>query len=262
MIVLTCPYGNHSNRLFQMIHFEAFCKETKQKFVSICFQDMAELYGKKDSKLKNAFFTFLHKGLRKVRLIKDIDFGDEQSNETLAKQLKKFRISFVSGWYFRRHELTEKYRKYFQSKYVLASKYTKKNDFVKKVLTRKENEVVAGIHIRRGDYKEWQGGKYYFEDEVYAKAMKRFEEVMKKNNKTVKFVLFSNEPLSFTESDVLFVSHEKWYIDQYIMSECDYLIGPMSTFTGWASYIGEVPLLYLQDKDMEIKLEDFQIING
>ena len=30
---------------------------------------------------------------------------------------------------------------------------------------------VVGVHIRRGDYKTWEGGKYYFEHQEYAEQM-------------------------------------------------------------------------------------------
>lgn len=43
------------------------------------------------------------------------------------------------------------------------------------------------------------------------------------------------------------------------MSQCDYLIGPPSTFTGWASYIGNVPLKYIESKNIDFTLEDFKI---
>ena len=41
------------------------------------------------------------------------------------------------------------------------------------------------------------------------------------------------------------------------MSMCDYLIGPPSTFTSWASFIGNVPTYHIKNKYKKIELSDF-----
>lgn len=260
-IILFYGAGNHSNRLFQSIHYEAFCKEYGLKFESVCFENMKELYG-----IKKSFFAPVRKyviaGLFKLKLLKGYRFAEESDTEKYQEELKNRRKSYCCGWLFRRNDLTEKYRKEFQSKYALKESFYRDNLFVEKVLDKKEDEVVVGIHLRRGDYKNWQGGKYYFENDTFVHAMDKMKEIQKKKGKKVKFLLFSNEKLDFTESDSLMISHEQWYIDQYLMSKCDYLIGPPSTFTGWASYIGEVPLYYIENKNPDLKLSDFRIING
>ena len=80
--------------------------------------------------------------------------------------------------------------------------------------------------------------------------------------KEILFILFSNESISIKENENIVISKESWYFDQWIMTNCDYLIGPPSTFTGWASYIGEVPLLYMESNNVNYSLDDFKIING
>ncbi len=261
MICLLYESGNHSNRLFQTIHFEAYCKEYNHKFLNLCFEDMKELYGQKKNVFARIFrFFLIRKPLRK--LIRVVDFDKEDSQSSLVDRLNRQKISFVGGWYFRRHDLTLKYRKYFQNRYLLCPSYYSTNTFVQDVLSKKNNEVLVGIHLRRGDYKTWEDGRYYFEDSVFLEYISHMEEKIKEKNIVCKFILFSNESISIPKRENLVLSKEKWYIDQYIMSKCDYLIGPPSTFTGWASYIGEVPLLYMQTKDATFSLDDFKIING
>jgi hypothetical protein len=41
--------------------------------------------------------------------------------------------------------------------------------------------------------------------------------------------------------------------DMYAFAECDYLVGPPSTFTGWASFYGNVPLCPLLSAGAEIR---------
>lgn len=45
--------------------------------------------------------------------------------------------------------------------------------------------------------------------------------------------------------------------DLYTLSLCDYIIGPFSTFFRWASFIGEKPICYLEDKNQTFTLASF-----
>ena len=46
-----------------------------------------------------------------------------------------------------------------------------------------------------------------------------------------------------------FVSNGSWIDDQIALQKCDLLIGPPSTFTMWASYLSEIPLIQLKSKN-------------
>ena len=85
MIILLKGYGNHSNRLFQNIHFEAFCKEHNINYINPSFLDMCKYYtdpcklikSPKDIFFLNKYFV---KILRKIGLIKIISFDNESKN--------------------------------------------------------------------------------------------------------------------------------------------------------------------------------------
>lgn len=47
--------------------------------------------------------------------------------------------------------------------------------------------------------------------------------------------------------------------DLYALSQCNYIIGPPSTFNAWASFIGDVPLCTLHKKDMQLTLDGFKV---
>jgi len=57
-------------------------------------------------------------------------------------------------------------------------------------------------------------------------------------------IVFSDDHVVFTRD--LIISQNPWYIDQHLMTRCDYLIGPPSTFTLWASYVGKVPFFQIE----------------
>jgi hypothetical protein len=82
------------------------------------------------------------------------------------------------------------------------------------------------------------------------------------NGKKTQFIVFSNESLRLNPSENVLLSKSPWYVDQTVMSLCDYLIGPPSTFTMWASYLGEAVYYQIKDDSGTIKLNDFVLCRG
>ena len=120
-------------------------------------------------------------------------------------------------------------------------------------VARKGSEVVVAIHKRRGDYRTWQGGKYFYGDGVWDRVMKEMEEEIKvkargegEDGVKVRFEIFSDENAERSAEE-----------DQEMMSHCDYIIGPPSTFSTWASFMGKVPLLHLMSADQTVRLSEF-----
>ena len=266
MITLIQGSGNHSNRLLQAAHFEAYCLENNYKFKNLDFNDMAELYKGCETACFNLWNRFLFLTLKVVRklqnktglkLINIYDYDLINRNDDIAPR----DGSFVCGWNFRRNDLVKKYRAYFKQKYALKSGLYKDNSFVNDFLTDKESAVCVGLHIRRGDYKNWNGGIWYYESDVYIEALKQIERLVSSKNpkKKILFYVFSNEDVSswFKNYSNVRISNNEWYLDQFLMSKMDYLIGPPSTFTMWASYIGDVPLFHIESAKLDFSLESF-----
>lgn len=119
------------------------------------------------------------------------------------------------------------------------------------ISTSELNTITIGIHIRRGDYKIWCGGKYYYSLQTYVQICKKITTQLKGNNH-IRFLLCSNEdiPLElFNEFKILSLRNPSPTKDLYALSRCDYILGPPSSFSMWASFIGKVPLCYITDPD-------------
>jgi hypothetical protein len=124
----------------------------------------------------------------------------------------------------------------------------------------KENDtIIIGVHIRRGDYENWQDGKYYFDDNIYKNYICTLKKEIKHNNKKCFFIIFSNEDVLINENEYIHISTNEWYIDHFLMSKCDYLIGPPSTFILWASYIGKVKYYHIENDSGEINLNNLAL---
>jgi len=107
---------------------------------------------------------------------------------------------------------------------------------------RRNIDTVVGMHIRRGDYKEFQGGKLWFSDEQYLDFMKQAQHTI---GGRVRFVIVSNEPVNadFFRAGGLDVVDASGLPQEDIvtLSFCDYIMGPSSTFSWWAAYYGNKP---------------------
>lgn len=127
---------------------------------------------------------------------------------------------------------------------------------------RSDCELLVGVHIRQGDYKRWQGGKYYFSTSEYAAVMDRFVATMP--DKRIRFLICSNtkqDEQLFRDLDHVMGSNHPLE-DMYAFAQCDFLIGPPSTYTAWASFFGSVPLFTLNNINDACTPDDFHIACG
>lgn len=260
MVIVFSGAGNHSNRLFQNIHYEAFCIENRIRYINPSLWDKAKFYGLK-SKSFSQPICFILQNLNKAKLLKTLDCNNLDEMKKYEDYMRGNQLVLAQGWDFRVPTLTTKYQDFFINKYSLLPVFYKENSFYKTFsqINRKEFEVI-GVHIRRGDYRYWQNGKYYFSDDVYQNYMDNLtEKVAVHSHKKPFFIIFSNEPVSLAQRENMLISHNEWYIDHMLMSQCDRLIGPPSTFSLWASYIGKVNYYHFKDGSGIIHWENFSL---
>ncbi len=50
--------------------------------------------------------------------------------------------------------------------------------------------------------------------------------------------------------------------DLYCLAECDYIVGPPSTYSAWAAFYGKKPLYQIDLKDIEIGQFKFNTVAG
>lgn len=225
--------------------------------------DMSDYYG-----LNRAILTYplqlIIRFLVIVKLLQVTDFNDFKKNDSYVQLILNKQFLLVKGWCFRAHHLTKKYQSYFIHKYSLQPEFYQNNDLYRTLskINRSYHQLV-GIHIRRGDYRYWANGKYYFDDDTYLKYMRNISIELKNFfDKKLLFILFSDETINIKRADNIIISKNEWFIDQLLMSKCDFLIGPPSSFTLWASYIGKVKFFHIKDNTGQIKINDFSYCEG
>lgn len=129
---------------------------------------------------------------------------------------------------------------------------------------RQTSDMVVGVHIRRGDYATWQNGRFFFELEDYHQMMLRVQQLY--SGRRVAFFISSNEefPSEVFEGCVCrrFDGNEPSgaVLDLYTLSLCDRIMGPVSSFSRWASFIGEVPLCFIEEREQMFMGQSFSTI--
>lgn len=126
-----------------------------------------------------------------------------------------------------------------------------------------EVDIVVGVHIRRGDYATWNDGSFFYSLEEYHQFMLRIQQLY--SDKRVGFFISSNEDFSL---DIFQGCNCRRFgkepsgaiLDLYTLSICDRIIGPFSSYSRWASFIGKVPLCFLESKDQQFTDQSFSRI--
>ena len=176
----------------------------------------------------------------------------------LQEQIRPAKIVFVYGWRFRAPDLVRKHgdkiRAYFRP---IEQFESPSREAV--VRLRRNADIVIGVHIRQGDYRRWKGGKCFFPVERYAAWMRDLAAQFPARK--VAFLVCSDEPRNAGEFPGLSVGFGAGspVSDLYALAQCDYILGPNSTFSQWASFYGKKPLLHLFNSNDSVELEKFRV---
>jgi len=138
---------------------------------------------------------------------------------------------------------------------------------------RTEFDEVVGVMVRQGDYRVWEGGKYFFDSSFYRDRMCEYRR--RSNSNKIAFVIASDEPQNmenYSDLNCFFTTGIAGggghYLESFTeLSMCDLIITPPSTFSGMAAFLGEVPILPVYDgcsmsKDDIYYNNIFDSING
>ena len=161
------------------------------------------------------------------------------------------KVTFLAGWGVRSWTLVEKHQKIIRECllpniiYINTAKI-----FIQEL--RGKYDYLIGLLIRQGDYKLMLEGKYFFETQQYIDWIRQAQEVFGHSSK-VGFVIASDQPQDFNKFKDLNVNFAtgsaigKGHFLENMMelSMCDLIMTPPSTFSVWAAFLGNIPILPL-----------------
>jgi hypothetical protein len=290
MVIISDAYGQLGNRLILFSHFIANAREFGYPLCYPGFQKYAEYF----TGTRNNFFctyppesrgdgswNFLRSPASTIitllagvccRMKIRTDFlgtmditsrNDRERDFDLSQQgflflAQKRRMVLTRGWLFRDEENLRKHadpvRRYFTPVAEHAAN-------ISRVIERAREgcDLLVGVHIRQGDYRNWLGGKHYHPTGEYLNIMKRADGLW--SGKRVRYLLCSDEKQDkrlFQGMNCAWGSGNQLE-DLYAFASCDYLMGPPSTYTLWASFYGSVPLCVIHELNKPLTLEGFTL---
>ena len=127
---------------------------------------------------------------------------------------------------------------------------------------RSRRKVVVGVHIRRGDYKYAFDGRYYYTDAQFDSLIRQANALFGAGDTA--FFIASDQRVdmeAFPNVECFVADNPTPTDDWYGLSRGDYIIGPPSTFSGWASFYGDVPLYQVEDMAHQIEKGNFKHIS-
>jgi hypothetical protein len=172
-----------------------------------------------------------------------------------AMYVTAVKTTLLSGWGICDWKLVEKHQNKIREFLKIRQKY---HDVSVLFISgkRKEYDFIVGVMIRHGDYQTWGEGCYYYSIQQYANWLNRLCEIFKDRGK-IGFIIASDSPQdikSFDRDNVHFTTgisgSNGHYLESLLqLSLCDIVVSPPSTFTIWAAFLGELPLLLLLKPD-------------
>jgi len=257
--------GQMCNNLLQFAHVYAWALEHGRKSVSMRFCYKYPYFHIRHTAWHNPVVYALAKFLGWIKILPIVSYfyPQDTNNQQKEQMMINNRYVLVEGWYVRFYDLFIKYKSDILK--IFAFDSTIKEN-VNKLLSSEEG-IRLGVHIRRGDYKTFHNGDFFYTDEEYIDIIQQFLELKKGTNVTI--YICGNDP-SLQESlykeklkdvNIVFPKGNPGE-DLCLLSECNYLIGPPSTFSLVASMYKNIPLYWIKDKNKRLTESDFDFFDN
>ena len=250
------------NNLLQYAHVYAWGRAHGRKVISMRFSYKYQYFKICRTSLTGFGWYLLAKYAAALKLLPTASFKDADCDQkALEQKMLKHRHIVVSGWNVRFYDHFLKYRDEICELFRIDEQYTLPVDEAMKAAEAGEKGVRLGVHIRRGDYAQWQYGKYCFSDEVYARHINRFATLHPEE--TMHVYLSTNDPEVSAETYQQLCPKVKIHLlqgsapeDLYMLSACDYVMGPPSTFSLVAAMYRDIPLYRMDSEDEGLMTEE------
>lgn len=254
--------GQMCNNIIQYSHVYAWAREHNVCTISLRFAYKYQYFRICHTFWHNIVTHTIVKGLARMHILPVTTFEIPYVPEAeLEKKLTSHPIMAVTGWHIRFYDLFAKYRNDIVRLFSFDAHIEKHVQHLLAKWKQDENNVLLGVHIRRGDYKKLMGGCYYFNDETFAKAIRQFQELCP--NKHLVVVVCGNVALpkrflrrKLASVDFVFPEGNPAE-DLCALSHCDYLMGPPSSYSLVAAMYHDVPLHFILYADETFTLDDF-----
>ena len=245
------------NNLLQYAHVYAWGREHGRKVISMRFSYKYQYFHICHTPLTGFGWYLAAKYLAALKILPTASFKHvDCDREALDRKMLRHRHIVVSGWHARFYDLFLKYRSEICDLFRIDSQYTE--PVSEKMREAEHNAckkvIRLGVHIRRGDYVQWNNGIYCYDDETYASHINRFASWHEDEEVHVYLSTNDNEVTEERYQQLcpgvrIHHLHNNAPKDLFMLSECDWLIGPPSTFSLVAAMYRDLPLYRMDTPD-------------
>lgn len=252
--------GRMCNNILQYGHVYAWGREHGRKTMSMRFAYKYPYFHICDTAWHNFLTYVFAKYGAKTGLLPVISFNEDDVDIAAGEsQMVAKRYAVVEGWYARWYDLFLKYKDEILSLFAFHQDI---EEHAQQVIASTEGMVRLGMHIRRGDYQRWYGGRFFYSDEQYVSVIREFCSLFP--GQQIAVYICGNDPQlnrDYYQQQLpacqLFFPDGNPGEDLCVLSHCDYLIGAPSTFSLVASMYHDAPLYWIEDITKSFTLQDF-----
>lgn len=253
--------GRLCNNILQYGHLYAWGREHGRKTMSMRFAYKYQYFHICHTRWHNFFCYAFAKYAAAWGMIPVVRFDSPDADYAAEEELMLKRRNIVAqGWYARWYDLFLKYKTEILDLFQFDEGVKKQpNALLGEVPS---DHIRLGLHIRRGDYRTFHGGIYYYSDEQYVTFIRQFLALHQQEQVSV-FICGNYAEMdekvfheAFPDVSITFPKGNPGQ-DLYLLSQCDWLMGAPSTFTLVASMYRDTPLCWIASADAVISEASF-----
>lgn len=250
--------GQMCNNIYQYINIYAWARKHGLRSMSMRFAHKYKGFAICHTPYHNKFVYTVAKALRALRLIPCVDYDSNNMTSAQREQrLLSSRNAIVEGWNVRYIGLLPEYMDEIRQLFAFDDSITA--DVRRNMLPTDNATVSIGLHIRRGDYKTFIDGRHYFTDKDFMDYLalllenfkgKRCNIYLCTNDKKLDKDFFLRTIRSKEEWNDCHIAfpHGSGQEDLCLLSECDFIIGPVSSYSLIATMYGKARCLWMSHK--------------
>lgn len=284
MIVIASKEGFFANRVIHFAHVYGYCKthnirllhlyfdEYQDHFPQLAQEPLISISGNAwHARLMSHVLKFTVRVLLKLKwyhlgflqVVPYIRFDQSAPVYNLSEhnihRKARGKLLMLYGWLLRDAENFQRHKPEIRKLFEVRSDYIAQAE-ARIAEIRKEASFLVGVHIRRGDYKRFEGGRWFYSDEVYNSKLVKLKSELEAQGHKPAFVLCSNEPVDLENYPGLKVynARQHYLIDFLLLAGSDLIMGPPSTFSAFAAFYGEKKMTFIDHADQEISLASFE----
>ena len=252
--------GRMANNMLQYGHVYAWGREHGRQTMSMRFAYKYPWFQICHTRYHNFLTYVFAKYAAKWGLIPTVRFDEENADYSREEaMMASQKMILVGGWYARWYDLFLKYKPEILQLFAFDEAVVQK---AKERLGEKSG-IHLGVHIRRGDYATFCGGRFFYSDEQYVRIIRGYYDNCCPKERLNVFICGNDPNL---DKDFYRERLSDFFVhfpegnpaeDLCLLSMCDNLIGPPSTYTLVASMYQNLPLYWIEDPDKEPTPSDF-----